>query len=184
MNEKELKNHSKFLSLILRHRPEVISVRLDENGWTDVETLIAQANRNGKDWSMELLELIVKNNNKNRFTFNDDKTQIRANQGHSVKVDLGFEPKQPPRILFHGTAEKYVESIEKTGLIKKNRNHVHLSLDVDTAANVGQRHGKPVIFEIDAEAMSRDGYAFYLSQNGVWLTDAVPVQYMKRSGLF
>jgi len=127
----------------------------------------------------ETLEVIIETNDKKRFSFNEDKTLIRANQGHSINIDLGYEPKEPPTILFHGTADKSVESILKTGIEKRNRQHVHLSKDKETAIKVGQRHGKPIILEIHSLKMSQNGYEFYLSDNNVWLTEFVPVEYIE-----
>lgn len=165
---------SKFLSLVLRHKPEKIGIKLDKEGWTDVGILLDKANL-----SMSELEDIVKNNNKSRFSFNQDKTKIRANQGHSLsEVQINFKPVRPPEQLFHGTADRFVSSIQKKGLIKGNRNHVHLSDRLETAISVGSRHGKVVIFLVDSGAMYRDGYKFYLSENKVWLTDFVPSKYL------
>lgn len=128
---------------------------------------------------MDLIEKIVKEDKKGRYSFNDDKTMIRANQGHSVKVDVELKEKTPPEILYHGTGEKYIESILKTGLEKRSRLYVHLSSDVDTAKNVGARHGKPIILKIKTKEMTDDGFKFYLSENGVWLTDNVPTKYIE-----
>lgn len=180
MEEKRIKTISKFLSLVLRHKPETIGINLDANGWASVSDLIQRSEAMGMKIEHAWLDWIVENNDKKRFAFNHDKTRIRANQGHSVKIDLGYTAQDPPENLYHGTGEKNVESIEKTGLLKKDRNHVHLSADPETARKVGQRHGKPVVFRVRAEAMSRDGYEFYLSENGVWLTDAVPAAYISR----
>ena len=180
MTKKEKTKTSKFLSLVLRHKPEVIGLILDENGWAKVEDLIQKANSNHTELSIETLEHVVESNNKRRFSFNEDKTKIRANQGHSIKVDLALSPQIPPETLYHGTGEKYVSSIEETGLIKKSRNHVHLSFDKATAFQVGQRHGKPVIFEIDSATMSKEGFDFFISENGVWLTESVPTRFLKK----
>ncbi len=169
--EKEIVLISKFLSLVLRHQPGKINISLDRNGWTDVATLMQQANQYGVKLSLEILEYVVENNSKKRFAFNADKTKIRANQGHSVAVELGYTPLKPPAILYHGTSEKAVASILATGLEKRNRHHVHLSIDKNTAINVGQRHGKPALFQVDAAAMYAKGFNFYLSENQVWLTD-------------
>ncbi len=145
--------HSKFLSLVLRHKPEEIEIKLDVNGWVNVETLIAKMNAHGKQMDIKTLEHIVETNNKKRFSFNTDKSLIRANQGHSIVVDLAYKPTKPPKTLFHGTGIKNVDSIYETGIKKKNRHHVHLSKDIETALAVGQRHGKPVIFEILSEEL-------------------------------
>ena len=168
---------SKFISLILRHKPETIGISLDEHGWANVDELI-DGIRKSRPFSMEDLERIVANNNKQRFSFNEDITKIRANQGHSIDVDV--EPKEmiPPDILYHGTGEKSVPSINKEGLRPMNRLYVHLSKDIETAIKVGSRHGKPVIYLIDCKAMIKDGYKFYLSENSVWLTRSVPTAYL------
>ena len=170
---------SKFLSLILRHKPETIGIQLDENGWADVKTLIEKSSEHGVQFSMEDLKHIVETNSKKRFAFNDTFNKIRASQGHSIEVDLGYISKHPPEILYHGTGEKSVHSILNTGLEKRNRQHVHLSNDIETAIKVGQRHGKPFVFIVLAEQMHNDQFEFFLSENGVWLTDHVPVKYLK-----
>lgn len=165
---------SKFLSLILRHQPEKIGIRLDENGWTAVDKLIDKLNLKMGGFDMETLEYIVENNNKKRFAFNADKTLIRASQGHSLPIDLGLQPTVPPELLYHGTGVQFIKDILQTGLQKQNRQHVHLSSNTETARNVGSRKGKPCIITIDAGKMHRDGHVFYLSENHVWLTDSVP----------
>lgn len=170
----------RYISLILRHHPEAIGIELDQHGWADVQELIAGIAKDNPGFNMEILEEIVATNNKKRYSFNEDKTKIRANQGHSVQVDVELEEKEPPEILWHGTAEKYVESIDAQGLISKNRLYVHLSKDVETARNVGQRHGKVVIYRVNTGQMHRAGYKFFLSVNGVWLTERVPVQYLEK----
>ena len=174
-----LKETSKFISLILRHKPDVIGITLDEHGWANVDELIAGVSKT-HPIDMAILEQIVAEDEKQRYSFNEDKTLIRANQGHSIPVDVELEEKEPPEILFHGTGEKYTASIDKEGLIPKTRLYVHLSSDEATAAKVGQRHGKPVIYKVKSGNMYRDGYKFYLSVNGVWLTKSVPVQYLER----
>lgn len=171
---------SKFLSLVLRHKPEEVGIELDPNGWTNVKELIQKMNSHGKQIDLETLEIIIETNNKRRFSFNGDKSLVRANQGHSVEVDLGYSTKVPPKKLFHGTGAKYVESIYETGIQKRNRHHVHLSKDVETAISVGQRHGKAVIFEILSHEMFKEGFEFFESENGVWLTDEIPVRFMRR----
>ena len=170
---------SKFLSLVLRHKPERIGIELEENGWVDVETLLQQMNTAGKAIDLEMLNTIVENDSKGRYSFNTERTKIRANQGHSIDIDLGYAPVAPPPILYHGTASRFVDSILQTGLKKQNRHHVHLSAEQKTAIIVGKRHGKPVIFEVLAEAMHKAGFEFFVSENGVWLTDHVPVQYLR-----
>lgn len=179
MSNKDDVKTSKFLSLVLRHAPETIGIELDENGWTDVQTLLQKASKKGIQIDMDTLKHIVATSPKQRFAFDDTFTRIRANQGHSVKVELGYQPQQPPEILYHGTGEKFVASILETGLDKRSRHHVHLSKDIETAKAVGQRHGRPHVFEVLAGEMYRDGYVFYVSENGVWLTDAVPVGYLR-----
>jgi putative RNA 2'-phosphotransferase len=178
ISEKEVIRLSKFLSLVLRHQPEVIGIRLDENGWTDVALLLQQLNLHHTLVDMGTLVYVVETNIKKRFAFNDDRTRIRASQGHSVPVDLGYAPAQPPALLYHGTAVQNVNSILQEGLHKRSRRHVHLSADINTAIKVGQRHGKPQVLKVDAQRMQQDGLVLYLSANGVWLTDAVPARYI------
>ncbi len=168
---------SKFIALILRHKPESIGIALDQHGWANVDELIAGINK-VTPFTKEKLEEIVRTDNKQRYSFSEDHAKIRANQGHSVHVDVDLKRKTPPSVLFHGTGEKYVPSILQQGLIPKSRLYVHLSWDTATAENVAIRHGKPVIFSIDAETMVKDGYEFYLSANQVWLTKEVPARYL------
>ena len=164
---------SRFLSLVLRHRPGLIGLQLDAAGWADIETLIglSQAHR---PLTREQIETVVANSDKQRFAISEDGLRIRANQGHSVTVDLGLDTVPPPDRLFHGTAARCVDSIRREGLSKRSRHHVHLSSDIDTAMRVGARHGAPVVLAVDAAAMAAAGHAFRRSANGVWLTDAVP----------
>ena len=171
------KSTSKYISLILRHKPEVIGISLDEHGWAVVDDLIDGVSKT-HHLDMESLERIVAEDEKQRYSFNEDKTLIRANQGHSIPVDVELPEVTPPAVLYHGTGLKYKGSIDKQGLIPKSRLYVHLSGDVDTARKVGQRHGKPVIYTVDAAAMHADGYTFYRSVNGVWLTKEVPARYL------
>lgn len=168
---------SKYISLILRHKPETIGITLDAHGWANVKDLIKGVNKTYK-LDMEMLEEIVATDDKQRYSFNEDKTMIRANQGHSVNVDVELEEVEPPKYLYHGTATKYMDSILKDGLIPKSRLYVHLSADVETAITVGERHGKPIIFRIRSKAMYDQGFKFYKSQNGVWLTKNVPSEFM------
>lgn len=170
---------SKFISLILRHKPEAIGISLDEHGWADVDELIAGISRT-HELDRDILEEIVRTDDKQRYSFNEDKTLIRANQGHSIPVDVELEEVKPPEELWHGTGEKYVLSIKEQGLIPKSRLYVHLSKDEETAVKVGKRHGKPVLYIVKAGKMYRDGYKFYLSKNGVWLTKEVPVKYLTK----
>jgi putative RNA 2'-phosphotransferase len=169
---------SKFLSLVLRHKPEEIDLKLDENGWADVEELIDKVNKRAMKLDLETLDYVVETNSKKRFAFNDDKTKIRASQGHSIEIDLGLEPVQPPEFLYHGTAKANIDSIKLDGIVKRSRQHVHLSIDSETAHMVGSRHGSPHILRIKALEMHNDRYKFYLSANKVWLTDEVPVKYI------
>lgn len=168
---------SKYIALILRHKPETIGIALDEHGWADVDQLIAGISRT-YPLTREKLEEIVRTDNKQRYSFSDDHSLIRANQGHSVPVDVGLCKTDPPDVLYHGTAEKYVPSILRQGLVPKSRLYVHLSKDTVTARDVGKRHGRPVIFRINAKKMAADGYDFFLSANGVWLTKSVPAVYL------
>ena len=180
MSKNEI-NISKFLCLVLRHQPETIAITLDQNGWTDVNDLIEKANNYGIKFDRETLNHIVATNPKKRFAFNDTLDKIRASQGHSVEIELGYTNQKPPEILFHGTAEKFVQSILDTGLEKGNRQQVHLSADFETAIKVGQRHGKPFVFKVLAEKMYNDNFEFFISDNGVWLTDNVPTKYLKQN---
>lgn len=182
MNENQnvdLNGTSKFISLILRHKPEVIGITLDEHGWADVEELIAGI-RKTHMFDMEMLEEIVRTDSKKRYSFNEGKTLIRANQGHSIPVDVELPVTTPPEYLYHGTGQKYVESIEKIGLIPKSRLYVHLSGDIDTAVKVGRRHGKPVAYRVASRRMQEDGFTFYRSVNGVWLVKEVPAAYLEK----
>lgn len=173
------KKHSKFISLLLRHKPETVGLTLDEYGWAEVDELLLKVNKNGKNITKEDLVTIVTTNDKQRFTFNNDQTKIRANQGHSININLGYEAVAPPATLYHGTATRFLDSIFEKGLIKGNRHHVHLSADLETAQKVGVRHGKLAILLVDTAAMYQDGYEFFVSKNGVWLTDHVPVKYLQ-----
>lgn len=178
MNADTEKRTSKFLSLVLRHKPEKIGIMLDDAGWTDVVGLLVALGKHGKRTSREDLDLVVKNNAKQRFAFSEDGTQIRANQGHSVEVDLKYEAVAPPEILYHGTVGKFMVSIREQGLIKGGRHHVHLSKDEITATIVGKRRGVPVLLMVEAMAMAFDGHEFFVSANGVWLTESVPPKYI------
>ncbi|MBN1911918.1 MAG: RNA 2'-phosphotransferase, partial [Pirellulales bacterium] len=171
MNEKTTKQISKFLSLVLRHQPEKIGIELDEAGWVDVDELLGAAAQHGMRISRETLDLVVHTNDKRRFSFSEDGRRIRANQGHSVEVDLGYEPADPPEVLLHGTPTRFVDTIRREGLKKMNRHHVHLHVNVATAAAVGARRGKPVLLRIRARQMAHDGHAFFVTPNDVWLTD-------------
>ena len=174
-----LKETSKFISLILRHKPETIGISLDEHGWAKVDELIDGISKTYV-FNMEMLEEIVRTDKKGRYSFSEDKTLIRANQGHSINVDVELEEKEPPEFLWHGTGEKFVSGIDTEGLIPKSRLYVHLSKDEDTALQVGARHGKPVLYRVLSGKMYKDGYVFYLSKNGVWLTKKVPLEYLEK----
>ena len=169
---------SKLLSAVLRHKPSIIGIELDKHGWADTKELVEGMKKRYKSFTMDILEEIVKYDNKQRYKFNDDKTKIRANQGHSIKVDIELKKSIPPDVLYHGTATKYEESIDKNGLKKKSRNYVHLSSDIDTAKMVGERHGDPVIYRVDCKSMKE--FNFYISENGVWLVDNVPSKYLSK----
>lgn len=171
----DLTKTSKFISLILRHKPEEIGITLDEHGWANVDDLIR-----GVNIDMKTLEQIVETDDKQRYSFNADKTFIRANQGHSIPVDVELDELRPPEFLWHGTGEKYMNSICRDGLIPKSRLYVHLSSDMETAITVGKRHGNVVLLRVDARKMYQDGFKFYLSKNGIWLTKYVPTSYLKR----
>jgi len=181
INEKELTNISKFLSLVLRHKPETISIQLDKNGWTDVNILLEKANTYGVKLDKATLINVVTTNSKKRFAFDNTLDSIRASQGHSVEIELGCKNQKPPEILYHGTGEKSVNSILETGLEKRSRQYVHLSSDVETAIKVGQRHGKPFVFKVLSEKMYNDGFEFYFSDNAVWLTENVPAKYLSNA---
>jgi putative RNA 2'-phosphotransferase len=179
MDASRQKRISKFLSLVLRHQPELIGIDLDDQGWTPVEDLIAKSHRHGMRFSEEELRQVVAESDKQRFAFDDDGTLIRANQGHSVAVDLALNPVTPPDVLYHGTVAKFLDAIREKGLIKGQRHHVHLSPDEATANTVGSRRGKPVILTVESRRMHADGMLFYHSANGVWLTDHVPTEYIE-----
>lgn len=175
----KLKKRSKYLSLVLRHQPEAIGLQLDANGWADVDDLMARMNAKGQTISRELLNEIVTSNDKQRFAFSEDGKQIRANQGHSITVDLALESIQPPETLYHGTATRFEDAIRSDGLVAMSRQHVHLSAELKTAVAVGQRHGKPYVLVIRSTAMAEAGYSFYQADNGVWLTKQVPVEFIE-----
>ena len=170
----------RFLSLVLRHHPEAAGISLDEHGWADVDALLEGVRRTGRTIDREILERIVRENDKQRYKFNEDRTKIRASQGHSLSVSLELRPETPPAVLYHGTVERFLPSIFQEGLCKMSRQYVHLSPDPETAARVGRRRGAPVVLAVDAAAMARDGAAFYRSDNGVWLCGHVPPGYLSR----
>lgn len=174
-----MKHISKLLSLVLRHQPDVLGIQLDEQGWTDVTILLDKMKRRVSEINLDLLKIVVATNDKQLFIFNSDFSKIRANQGHSIDIDLALPPAIPPAYLYHGTAEKNLQSIFAEGINKGTRQYVHLSLDKETALKVGQRHGKPTIIVVRSGQMHEDGILFYLSENNVWLTDFVAAKYLE-----
>lgn len=170
---------SKYISLILRHKPEEIGIELDKCGWVNIDELVKGVSKNYPGFNTDILKEIVATDEKQRYSFNKDCTKVRANQGHSIPVDLGLEPVIPPACLYHGSAVKYMDSISNSGLVAKNRQYVHLSGDISTAIKVGKRHGKLVLYGVHSGKMHLDGFTFYRSVNGVWLTDHVPQKYLK-----
>lgn len=180
MTEQEKKRISKFMSLVLRHDPSKIGINLDENGWANVQELIDKCKKHRYHFSMEDLIEIVETNDKKRYTFNEKQNKIRANQGHSIDIDLALSSVEPPEFLYHGTATRFLSSIMEKGIIKGSRQHVHLSKDKETATKVGSRHGKVVILTILTGKMYQDGIIFYQSDNGVWLTDYIDVKYISK----
>jgi len=171
-------NLSKFISLVLRHKPGAAGIELDKHGWADVNSLLSGINSTGRKINMDILEEIVRTDKKGRYSFNEDKTLIRANQGHSIKVDVGLQEKEPPEFLYHGTADRFLPDILKEGLKPMGRLYVHLSVDEDTAIKVGKRHGRPVVLRIYSGKMHKDNIKFYLSVNGVWLVQNVENKYL------
>ncbi len=178
MNPQHATRISRFLSLVLRHQPETIGIMLTEEGWTNVDDLIAAINRHGQELDFETLEQVVETNDKKRFEFSDDGEMIRASQGHSVEVNLGYQPTPPPEILYHGTVDRFLPGIREKGIQKGQRHHVHLSALLEVANTVGKRRGQPVILSIRAGELNAAGHDFYISTNGVWLTDSVPARYI------
>jgi putative RNA 2'-phosphotransferase len=176
--DKDQVRTSRFLSLVLRHKPESAGLTLDEFGWCSVDDLLRGCALRGHEISREELDTIVAENGKKRFQLSDDGRRIRASQGHSIEIDLQYTPIRPPRTLYHGTATRFLDSIKKLGLIKGSRQYVHLSADLDTAFKVGERHGKPVVIPVKSGEMHLAGMAFYLTPNGVWLVEVVPPLYL------
>lgn len=170
---------SKFISLILRHKPEEACITLDKNGWADTKALVKGVAEKYPGFTINDLIQIVKTDEKQRYAFTPNFARIRANQGHSIPVDLELLPVEPPKYLYHGSGRKYQDSIIKDGLIPKSRQYVHLSDDFQTAVKVGERHGDPVVFHVCSGEMYKDGFIFYRSENGVWLTDRVPTNYIE-----
>lgn len=172
---------SKFLSFVLRHKPDAIGLTLDPQGWTSIDELIARSDAAGTRFSREDLLHVVETSEKKRFSLSADGQRIRAAQGHSVAVELGLSPREPPSVLYHGTATRFVGSILSEGLKPQKRQQVHLSVDEATAHRVGQRHGKPEILKVEAFRMHAKGFKFFLADNGVWLTDEVPPEFLTPS---
>ncbi len=170
---------SKFLSLVLRHEPAKAGLTLDTAGWVEVDALLRGCAEAGRPFSRQDLERVVAENDKKRFAFSEDGRRIRANQGHSVEVELAYTATPPPELLYHGTADRFIDSIQREGLRKAQRHHVHLSADRRVAIEVGRRHGRPVVLVVAAGAMHRTGHTFFISANGVWLTDHVPPAFLK-----
>ena len=183
MTDQENKHLSKKLSYILRHHPDSIGLVLDKNGWANVEELLEKLNASGTSVNLENLREVVSTNAKQRFSFDEGVNRIRANQGHSINIALGLASVKPPSILYHGTATVNREAILSQGLTRQQRQHVHLSADISTAIQVGQRHGKPFIFEVDTKAMHAAGFTFFRSENNVWLTDHVPPQFLSSASV-
>lgn len=179
MNEKQHKSISRFLSLVLRHRPALVGVTLSEGGWVLVEDLLSGMHDAGRHVTQTELFEVVRANDKQRFQLSEDGERIRATQGHSVDVDLGYRPAEPPEVLLHGTPEQFVSSIRREGLKKQKRHHVHLHEDASLAGSVGKRRGRPVVLEIAAREMDRSGFEFFVTPNAVWLTDHVPPQFIR-----
>ena len=175
---KKLEKISKYLSLVLRHKPEQIGITLDKNGWTDIHQLILQSNTNGFELDEAIIFEVVATSDKQRFAISEDGTNIRANQGHSIAVDLELVSLVPPDFLLHGTAARFLDSILINGLSKMSRQHVHLTGNSDSAMTVGARYGQPILLRIDSKSMSKKGHTFYKSENGVWLVSAVPPEYI------
>lgn len=179
MDEKKLVKISKYLSKHLRHQPERLGLILEDGGWIAVENLLNACARHNFPVSISELKEVVEKNDKKRFSFDASGRKIRANQGHSIEIDLQLKPQTPPDALYHGTAERNEDSIKEHGLLKMARHAVHLSVDIETARRVGARHGKPLIFKVDAKKMATEGFEFFVSENGVWLVDAIPPQFLE-----
>jgi putative RNA 2'-phosphotransferase len=178
LDERKLVKISKYLSKHLRHQPERLGLSLEDGGWVSVEDLLKACDRHNFSVSLAELKEVVEKNDKGRFSFDASGENIRANQGHSVIVDLRLEARIPPETLFHGTAQRNADSIKEHGLLKMARHHVHLSTDTETARQVGARHGKPLIFRVDAAVMQAENFEFFLSSNGVWLVEQVPPKFL------
>lgn len=168
----------KFVSLVLRHQPEIIGLFVDKEGWADINELISKSAKKGMSFTKEELDYVVENNDKKRYAYNSDQTRIRANQGHSIAVDLQLMEKRPPEFLYHGTTVRFVDSIRKQGILKMQRQQVHLSPNKDVAVQVGTRRGEVYVFTVKAGEMYADGLVFFESDNGVWLTDFIDCKYL------
>jgi putative RNA 2'-phosphotransferase len=179
MDKQRLVKVSKYLSKHLRHQPQRLGLELQPGGWVDVDELLQVLARNAFHVSRSELEEVVRQNDKQRFTLDAATNRIRANQGHSVKIDLQLEPSEPPTLLYHGTGEQTIPALLSAGIRKMGRHHVHLTPNFETAVSVGRRHGVPVVLSVDSATMHRDGLVFYRSDNGVWLVDEVPPRYLK-----
>lgn len=173
------KQLSKTLSYILRHRPDEYGLTPDDAGWVEVDALLAALTARNRRVTRDDLERVVRDNDKQRFALSDDGARIRASQGHSIEVALGYTPREPPALLYHGTVARVLAAIRSEGLIRQTRQHVHLSATRETAVSVGARRGRPIVLEVEAAAMHADGHPFYLSDNGVWLADHVPPRYLR-----
>jgi putative RNA 2'-phosphotransferase len=176
--ELDLTRASKYIALLLRHKPEDGDLTLDSHGWCDSKALVKAVARKNNGFTFEDLEKIVATDEKTRYSFNENKTKIRANQGHSINVDVELKKDTPPDVLYHGTASKSLNLIFKDGLKPMSRLYVHLSKNIETATKVGTRHGTPIILSVDTKQMALDGYEFFISENGVWLTKEVPAKYL------
>lgn len=171
---------SKFLSYVLRHEPEAIELTLDKEGWAVIDDLILRAGNKGYALDKDLIFNVVESSEKKRFTISEDGLRIRAAQGHSTQqVNITYAEKTPPDILYHGTATRFIAQIREQGLLALSRQYVHLSSDEDTAVQVGQRYGKPVLLKIKATDMYEKGFKFYQADNGVWLTAHVPYEFIQ-----
>lgn len=183
MTSKHLQDTSKFLSYVLRHEPEAIGLELDIDGWASIDNLIAGAAREGRVLDMDLIRAVVDTSDKKRFSLSEDGLRMRAAQGHSTSlVNLGHVEKEPPELLYHGTATRFLDSIRQKGLVPGSRHHVHLSDNETTATSVGSRHGKPIVLVVEALRMREQGVKFYQADNGVWLTELVVVEFLKIPG--
>jgi len=176
--DRDLVHMSKFLSLVLRHKPEVAGLALEEGGWVKVDDLIHGAKEAGVSLDRELLRFVVEESEKKRFSFSDDGQRIRANYGHSIPIHMDFEPIEPPEFLYHGTAVRFLESIQKNGIAPRGRQYVHLSPDEQTATETGRRHGVPIVLPVQSRFMHENGFHFYHTASGIWLTEKVPPEFV------